>query len=142
MKHPPPRVALNGRRGAFQLLFSAVYLVIGASFFLLPETPSRAVALHWLTQFVPLWPFAALWLAAGLTGVVSAFLCRPKDRVGFFALTLVPAVWGFLFGIGALVGAPAIGLVSMAIYWLIAAAAMVVSGMQGPRDRDAREVVL
>lgn len=141
-KRPPPRVALNGRRGAFQLLFSAVYLVIGVSFFLLPGTPGRAAALHWLTEMLPLWPLAALWIAAGLTGILGAFLCRPKDWVGFFALTLTPAAWGSLFGIGVLLSAPPIGLVSMVTYWLLAAAPMVVSGMQGPNDRDAREVVL
>ena len=139
-KSPP---GINGRRGVFQLLFSVVYLVIGTSFLLIPHTPSRLEALRWLIEILPLWPFASLWLAAGLTGVLSAFLCRPKDWVGFFALTLVPSVWGFLFLIGVLfAGAPLLGIVSTAIYWLLAAAMMVVSGMQGPNDRDARDVAL
>ena len=143
-KRPPPHIPkVNGRRGVFQLLFSAVYLVIGASFLLLPGSQSRAEALRWLTQLLPLEPFACLWIAAGVVGVVSAFYCRPKDWVGFFALTLAPAMWGFLFLIGVVfTGAPLLGLVSTGVYWLLAAAPMVVSGMQGPNDRDTREVAL
>lgn len=138
-KSPP---GINGRRGVFQLLFAVVYLVIGVSFMLIPHTPSRQEALRWLMELTPLWPFACLWLSAALVGAVSAFYCRPKDWVGFFALTLVPAIWGFLFLIGVLFGAPPLGLVSTAIYWLLAAAMMVVSGMQGPNDRDTRDVAL
>jgi hypothetical protein len=138
-KSPP---GINGRRGVFQLLFAVVYIVIGASFLLIPHTPSRLEALRWLIELMPLWPFACLWLAAGVMGAVSAFFCRPKDWVGFFALTLVPAVWGFLFLIGVVLGSPLLGVVSTAIYWLLAAAMMVVSGMQGPNDRDARDVAL
>jgi hypothetical protein len=138
-KSPP---GINGRRGVFQLLFAVVYLAIGVSFVLIPATPSRAEALRWLTDLLPIWPFASLWIAAGLTGAVSAFYCRPRDWVGFFALTLAPAVWGFLFLIGVIFGAPPLGIVSTAIYWLLAAAMMVVSGMQGPNDRDVRDVAL
>jgi hypothetical protein len=141
-KSPPRMPGINGRRGVFQLLFAVVYLVIGASFLLIPTTPSRAEALRWLIELMPLWPFACLWLAAGLTGAVSAFYCRPRDWVGFFALTLVPAIWGFLFLIGVFFGAPPLGIVSTAIYWLLAAAMMVVAGMQGPHDRDTRDVAL
>ena len=136
----PPR--LNGRRGAVQLLLSVVYLVIGASFLLIPQPTSRLIALQWLIEIVPIQPVACLWLVAALVGAVSAFFCRPSDWVGFFALTLAPAVWGCLFLIGVLFGAPMLGVVSVAIYWAFAAFLMVVSGMQGPNDRDVREVVL
>jgi len=130
-----PRV--NGRRGAFQLLFAGVYLIVGASFWIMPGSGSRQASLKWLTAVVPLEPFAALWIVAGLLGIVSAFMCRPKDWFGFAALVFAPAMWGALFLIGALVGSPQAYL-SAAVYWLFAAAPMIVSGMQGEYDRDTR----
>lgn len=135
---------VNGRRGVFQLLFSVVYLVLGISFLVLPGSSSRAEALAWMALWnIPLQPFACVWIAAALVGVVSAFLCRPSDWRGFAALTLAPAAWGFLFLIGvALFAAPALGVVTTFIYWLLAATVMVVSDMQGPHDRDNRPVVL
>lgn len=133
---------INGRRGVLQLLFSVVYLVLGISFFVLPGSASRADALHWLTQFLPIQPFACVWIAAALVGAVSALLPRPSDWRGFAALTLAPALWGFLFLIGVLLGAPPLGAISTLIYWLLAAIVIVTSDMQGPRDRDRRQVVL
>ena len=135
---------LNGRRGAFQLLFSAVYFVIGLSFVLLPTSSSRAEALAWLSVIhMPVEPFAFAWIAAALVGFVSAFLCRPADWRGFAALTLAPALWGALFLAGSLFfGAPLMGVVSGILYWLLGATAMVVSNMSGPNDRDSRRVVV
>jgi hypothetical protein len=46
-------------------------------------------------------------------------------------------VWGALFFIGAFTGNPA-AITSAAVYWLFAALSMIVSGMQGERDRDTR----
>jgi hypothetical protein len=130
-----PRV--NGRRGAFQLLFAGVYLIVGASFWLIPNAGTRQASLRWLTEVMPLEPFAALWIVAGLLGIVSAFMCRPRDWFGFAALVFAPAMWGALYLIGALVGTPQ-AFLSAAVYWLFAAAPMIVSGMQGEHDRDTR----
>lgn len=139
-KSPP---AINGHRGAFQLLLAVVYLVIGLSFLLLPGGASRSAALGYITNLMPIQPLACLWLAAAVVGAVSAFYCRPRDWFGFVALVLAPAIWGFLFIIGVVFfGAPVMGIVSGIIYWAFAAIPMVVSGMQGPKDRDARDVAL
>jgi hypothetical protein len=136
----PATRGINGRRGAFELLFAVVYVVIGLSFLFMPPSSSRADALRWLTDLLPLWPFASIWVVAGLTGAYSAFLSRPKDWIGFFALTLAPFAWGCLFLIGIPLGSPLLGAVGGLVYWLLSAATMVVSGMQGPTDRDTREM--
>ena len=130
---------INGRRGAFQLLFSAVYLIVGASFLLTPSAGTRQVSLRWLTTQVPLEPFAVLWIVAGLLGAVAAFMPRPNDWFGFSALVFAPAVYGALFFIGGILGTTT-AFTSAAIYWLFAAAPMIVSGMQGERDRDSRKI--
>ena len=130
---------INGRRGAFQLLFAGVYLVVGYSFLFNPSTGLRQAQLRWVTDLLPLEPFAVLWLISGVLAAWSAFLCRPKDWVGFSALVFAPAVWGALFFIGGFTSGPA-GFTSAAVYWLFSATPMIVSGMQGERDRDARKI--
>ena len=130
---------INGRRGAFQLLFAGVYLVVGYSFFANPGGGLRQAQLRWVTDLLPLEQFAVLWIIAGLIAAVSAFKCRPSDWIGFSALVFAPAVWGALFLIGGLTGTLS-AFTSAAVYWLFAAAPMIVSGMQGERDRDARKI--
>jgi len=128
---------INGRRGTFLLLFSSVYLIVGTSFLLTPGAGTRQVSLHWLSAHFPLEPFAALWVVAGALGVVAAFMPRPRDWFGFSALVFAPAVWSALFLIGGILGSQA-AFTSAAVYCLFAAAPMIVSGMQGERDRDIR----
>lgn len=131
------RNKINGRRGAFLLLFSGVYLIVGTSFLLTPGAGTRQTSLRWLSTTVPLEPFAALWVLAGFLGVIAAFMPRPRDWFGFSALVFAPAVWSALFLIGGILGSPA-AYTSAAVYCLFAAAPMIVSGMQGEHDRDTR----
>ena len=132
---------VNGRRGAFQLLFAFIYFFIGLSFVTAPEASSRVAALGYLANLhIPIGPIAALWIISSLLAVVSAFHCRPKDWFGFAALVFAPAVWGALFMLGVILGGPSLGLLSAAIYWAFGATAMIVSGMQGESDRDRRHI--
>ena len=87
------RIRVNGRRGAFQIVFGFVCLVVGSSFFFMPGTPSREEIFRWLTPYVPLGWFASLWVNAGLIAMVCAFLPRPKDAAGFIAMVFAPGVW-------------------------------------------------
>lgn len=132
------RPMINGRRGAFQLVYAPVYLVIGLSFVIVPNSASRSAALGWLIELGLLPFFGALWILAAGAAVAGAFQPRPRDWFSFAALVFAPSVWGCLFVIGVLSGAPAFGLVSAAVYWLFAAGPMIVSGMQGSDDRDRR----
>ena len=132
-----PRI--NGRRGALQLLFTGLYLVVGYSFMANPASGTRADALRWLTPYLPVEPFAALWLLAAGFAAVAAFKCRPADSFGFIALVLAPSVWGALFLIGGLTGSPS-AYISAVVYGAFAGIIMIVSGMQGDKDRDRREV--
>jgi hypothetical protein len=134
-------VRINGRRGAFQLVYAAVYCVIGLSFVLVPSAASRSESLRWLAELHAVQYFGALWLMAAGAAVMGSFLPRPRDWFSFVALTFAPAVWGGLFLIGFLTGASPLGLVSTAVYWLFAASPMIVSGMQGATDRDHRRVL-
>lgn len=135
------KLRINGRRGAFQLLFATIHFIVGASFLLIPAAPSRQAALQYLVDLnIPLAPFAALWILSGALATVSAFKCRPADWFGFAALVVAPSVWGVLFLAGVVfASAPPLGVLTAAIYWVFGATSMIVSGMQGQNDRDRRE---
>lgn len=131
------RRIINGRRGSFQLLFAFVYLILGGSFLLATPSPSRQAALGWLGELVP--HLGYVWLIAAVLALSGMHRARGSDSYSFAALTFAPLVFGGFFLIGVLAGAPATGLISTATYWLIGAAVMVASGMQGDHDRCARK---
>lgn len=131
------RRIINGRRGSFQLLFALVYLVLGASFILTEPLPSRVLALAWLGEFVPYVGY--VWVVGAVLAMTGMHLPRGRDSYSFSALAFAPLLFGGFFLIGMFFGAPLVnGLVSTAVYWLIGATVMVVSGMQGEHDRCAR----
>ena len=133
------RLRVNGRRGAFQLLFAFIHFFVGISFITAPEASSRTAAIGYLGHWIA--PLACLWIASAALAIVAAFLCRPRDWFGFAALVIAPGIWGFLFLFGVLFTAgPPLGFLSTAIYWVFGACSMIVSGMQGESDRDDREV--
>lgn len=136
---PRRRPQLNGRRGAFQIVLAIVYLLIGASFFVLPSNPSRDHAFTWLHP-VLLNAAAVLWIIAGATALVCAFLPRPKDAAGFVALVFAPGIWVGLFLAAAAVTGSIPAALSAIVYGAFGAVPLIVSGMEGPRDRDHREV--
>lgn len=133
------RLRINGRRGAFQLLFAFIHFFVGFSFVSAPAASSRTAALGYLGDWTT--PLAVLWFISAGLAIVSSVFCRPRDWFGFAALVVAPGVWGCLFLFGVLfAGGPIFGLLSTAIYWVFGATSMIVSGMQGATDRDRREV--
>jgi hypothetical protein len=140
---PYIRRVINGRRGAFQALFAVSYLALGFSYVFTAPSPSRVQALSWFTDIIPFVSLDALgfiWLIAGAFGAWGAQRPRPQDEWSFIALTLAPTAWGFLY-IGAVVfQTNPHGWVTSILYWCIAGAVMVVSGMTGDNDRDEREI--
>lgn len=142
-----------GRRGGFLILFALVYIGMGLMLTLLPGIEKRLEGLRWVLDFAhdyvpglpfsPLLPFTLNWALCGVLALIAAFQVRPLDWFGFSALVLAPALWGSMYFIGVMfAGSPTSGLLSTLIYWLFAGAPMIVSGMQGDKDRDEREVII
>jgi len=139
--HIQRRIRVNGRRGAFQLTLGVFYVIVGSSFFCVPATPAREALFGWLTAYVPLGVFAALWVVAGLVALVCAWLPRPRDAAGFIAMVFAPGIWSGLYAISAAVTVSPLALLQAIVYGVFAALVLIASGMQGPNDRDRREVI-
>lgn len=134
-KHFLPRI--NGRRGAFQVLFGMVYACLTAATFLSKDYPP---ALAWLEPFGPPAVLAIIWAPPTVAAFLGALLPRPKDAFSFILLTFAPTAFGCLYLIGGLISPVGTSFFGVVLYWALAGAVMVVSGMTGDKDRDDREV--
>lgn len=136
IRQVPPVRWVNGRRGAFQLLFAVVYACLA-----LASSKRWSTSLAWLEPYASHWTLVAVWGVAAVAALVGAFLPRPKDALSFAALALAPILTGFLYAIGQLMHLSSTGSpFGLIVYWALGAAVLVVSGMTGDSDRDEREV--
>lgn len=136
INHRLPRI--NGRRGAFQLLFGAVYACLTAATLLAKTFPP---ALVWLGEFgIAPAVLAIIWAPPTIAAFIGAFLPRPKDAPSFMFLAFSPIAFGCLYLIGGFVAPVGTSFFGVVLYWALAGAVMVVSGMTGDKDRDEREV--
>lgn len=130
------RRTLNGARGAFQFMYSLIYLVLGWSYIVVPYTPARTRAFDWLDQLVDVQLVGLLWVAAGATAFIGAFLSAPRDQYSFGMLTLVPALFGFLYLFGWVTGDTRSGWATTCLFWALAASSMIAAkGMRGRPPR-------
>ncbi|MFF5642924.1 hypothetical protein ACGFZC_00900 [[Kitasatospora] papulosa] len=90
-----------GRRGEFLLIIGIGKTCWGVSF--LVDPPSTA-GLQLLTQWCSLRHWAWLWIACGLITFGSALLRIGRDRYGFIAALIPPAVWATAYTSAALSG--------------------------------------
>lgn len=139
---------INGRRGAFQLLFGISYGMLALGYAMQQTIPPQ---LQWLEVYFPrleLPPLvptriaAVFWGIAAGSGLVGAFLPRPQDRYSFQALTFMPVLWGLLSGLSFIAGTYPNGIIALVLYLAMGGAVMIASGMAGPHDRDLRPVTL
>lgn len=131
--HRLPRI--NGRRGAFQLLFAVVYGCLA-----LAISRKWPTSLEWLDAYMSHFVLVAVWAIPTVVALVGAFLPRPKDALSFALLACAPILSGFLFLLAALVEPERSSPYGLIVYWALGAAVMVVSGMTGDSDRDERKV--
>lgn len=128
-----PRI--NGRRGAFQLLFGVVYACLA-----LAMARKWPTSLEWMGAYMSHLVLTAVWAIPAITAFISMFLPRPKDALSFGLLAAAPILNGFLFIIGAFRAPEVTSPYGLIVYWALGAAVMVVSGMTGDSDLDEREV--
>lgn len=83
-----------GHRGAFLLALGALWLLYGYGLLVTPLPPSAAAAYRTLLDLWPMGVWAWLWIAAGGTAVVCAWLRQPRDWIGFAASFPLACAWG------------------------------------------------
>jgi len=125
-----------GRRGAFLILFGAVYALIGYSYLTLSPVSEAAVrrSLHLALNVAPLPAWGWAWLAAGAVAVACGAFCPGRKAGGFATAVVLPALWAVVNLAAWVAGDIPRGWVSAAIYAALAAAVAVIAGMPEPRD--------
>ncbi|MFG3585148.1 hypothetical protein [Streptomyces sp. NPDC047990] len=121
---------LLGRRGAFLLPYGTVWTLYGYAQLVSPQPDQRGLTLA--TQIMSLHVWGWLWIAAGLTAVVSAWLPQGADWVGFLTLPLIVLPWMLSYLTAWLQGDFPRGWVSAAVWTAIAVPVLVVAGWREP----------
>jgi hypothetical protein len=129
------KIRINGRRGAFLLLFGIAFMLLGLSFITSPPDALIRQTMRWMPDWSPIWFCGLLWLGAGLFGVVFAFTRIPTDRFGFMAMSAVCVGWAVAHCIAQAVGTNDRAWVSAVIFSIMGGAILVVSGMPNPVHR-------
>ncbi|MFB8393636.1 hypothetical protein [Streptomyces yangpuensis] len=83
-----------GRRGHFLLILGLGKTCWGAGMIV---DPPQSAGLGLLTRIAPLHCWAMLWVIAGIITTLSAFLQVGRDRFGFIAALVPPAVWAISY---------------------------------------------
>lgn len=84
-----------GRRGPFLAFMGVGKVCWGVG--MIVEPPQRD-GLRLLTQYAPLHCWAWVWIIFGLATFTAGWLRFARDRWGFVAASIPPALWAFAYG--------------------------------------------
>ncbi|MFJ7269439.1 hypothetical protein ACIQV3_22805 [Streptomyces sp. NPDC099050] len=90
-----------GRRGHFLLILGIGKICWGAGMIV---DPPSTTGLGLLTRTAPLHCWAWLWVIAGIITTASAFLQVGRDRFGYVAAMVPPAVWAISYLVAVISG--------------------------------------
>jgi fatty acid desaturase len=119
-----------GRRGAILLCYGTVWALYGYAQITSPQPDQRG--LQPILERVPLTVWGCLWVATGLTAIVSAFLPQGRDWVGFLALPGMVLPWMTSYLLAWLMGDFPRGWVAALVWAVIAVPVLVVAGWREP----------
>jgi hypothetical protein len=123
-----------GRRGIALFTFAA--LDTGYAFRLATAYPEGGTLYGWLHGPVPVWPWAALWLAVAVVCTVCAI--RGGDRVAFTAAIGIKVLWCSLYLSGWLLGQVNDGWSSAMFWGAFAVIVWLVAGWPEPVNGEGR----
>jgi hypothetical protein len=84
-----------GRRGAILLLKGTIATLFGYGLFVQPVPDRRGLRL--LLELMPLRGWAVVWVCAGVTALVCAWLGEGRDWPGFTAVWLISVPWSLSY---------------------------------------------
>jgi hypothetical protein len=120
-----------GRRGAFLLLISAAWLLLGVAYLTTGTATRPGLVLP--LALMPIEAWGVVWVVCGLAGAISAFLRGPgQDTVGFLAVEAIATVWGLSYLGGWLIGSYSRGWITGAIFLTVSGAVIIAAGWAEP----------
>lgn len=122
-----------GHRGAALLFFALLDLTYAGSLAWAPASVRSSPAYAFLTGFLPLWAWTALWAGVGLLCLVQAF--QRADRAAFAAASLLKVGWGVLYVAAWLLDVVPRGYVSAVIWLALAGFVQVIASWPEPAAR-------
>lgn len=123
-----------GRRGAFLLLFGAMWALAGYGRLSTVPSEQQLTGIQPLLAIAPYRTWAALWLVTGIAALVAAFLRKPgQDVFGFVALVIPVSLWGISNLVLYSVAGYRPGLQAAAIFACMLTALIIVAGWPEPR---------
>lgn len=126
-----------GFRGTFLGFFAFLDYVYGASLLLPPPELARNPAIVFVGHVLPLPVWGLLWLAVAVVLTVGMF--ARHDRWAFAAATGLKMLWGTIYLFGWLVFRLERGWVSAAIWLVLAAVMLRISGWPEPAPNQRRD---
>lgn len=128
------------RQDGYLILKGFLQLFLGYAYAVAPVPRSTRSSLSTVTDTIPLHVFGFLWIAAGCYCIVAGLMSRKV--AGFAVGVFMPSIWGLLYVFCWLHGDPGRGWVTAGIFWSIAGAMYLASGLIDPRwilrRRDGR----
>lgn len=127
-----------GRRGAFLVLFGAVYVLLGYSYLSVTVTPAVRHSLKLALSVAPLEVYAWGWIVAGAVAIVAGVMLPVAWKAaGFAAAVVMPTIWALVALTAWTDGHVARAWVTAVVYALLAGSVAVVAGMVDPGDLEA-----
>lgn len=121
---------LNGRRGAFLLLFAAVHVLVGLSYTVAATPNTERTHALLVAVGIPLQALGAVWYVSALVALVAAFVHPPgRDGFGFQALMALESFGALVYATAWVLGDSPRGWVGAVLFGALSAATYVVSGM-------------
>lgn len=118
------------RRDTYLLIKGAMHILVGYAYALAPVPSATRNSLSTATDYIPLWVYGCLWIAAGVYIIVAALSTRPIG--GWTVGVFTPALWGVLYTICWLHGDPGRGWVLGGVFCCIAGAMYCACGLIDP----------
>lgn len=126
---------INGRRGAFLLLWGIIYILLGMSYFISGMVPP---ALRWLHPLIETEFLGFVWAIPAVFAVMGSSRQRPADAYAWAALATAPVIWACLYLIGSFLTGEFTAALGIIIFAGLAGTFMIVAGMEGTSDLAER----
>lgn len=126
---------INGRRGAFLLLWGIIYILLGLTYFISGLVPP---ALRWLYPLIETEFLGFVWTVPAIFAIIGSRSQRPADAYAWAALATAPVIWACLYFVGSFLTGEFTSSLGIIVFGGLAGTFMIVAGMEGTSDLAER----